>query len=211
NSSIRMHPELLVTDDLGLTFADPNNDWQTAIDADGNPLVNPLEDKLQLTFDYSNFSGEQKADTDGRVLPGGKFYKLNITGECSTLNNSFTTAAFLDKERLQEWLDANVNFVGKKSKEELAQEKLTGTNYTLVWVKVKNVNDVQNIAKTIRNAGLSTYSLNDMLETVRNQSKQIQGMLGAIGAVAVFVSALCVANTMMISINERTREVGVLK
>lgn len=207
----RMHPELMVTDDLGATFADPDNDWETALDSDGNPLVDPLSDKLQLTFDYSNLSGEQKADSDGRALPGGKFYTLNITGLCSTINNSFTTAAFLDKSRLQEWLDDNADFVGRKTEEELAQEKQTGVNYTLVWVKVKNVNDVQSIAKTIRDAGLSTYSLNDMLETVRTQSRQIQGMLGAIGAVAVLVSALCVANTMMMSINERTREVGVLK
>lgn len=36
-------------------------------------------------------------------------------------------------------------------------------------------------------------------------------MLGAMGAVAVLISALCVANTMMMSISERTREIGVLK
>lgn len=210
-AGVHMYPELMVTDDLGPTFADPNKDWETALDADGNPLVNPLSDKLQLTFDYSNLSGEQKSDTDGRALPGGKFYTLRITGICSTLNNNFTTAAFLDKDRLQEWQDANSDFVGKKSEEELAQEKQTGVNYDLVWVKVRDVNSVQSIVKIIQNSGLATYSLNDMLETVRTQSRQIQGMLGAIGAVAVFVSALCVANTMMMSVNERTREVGVLK
>ena len=62
-----------------------------------------------------------------------------------------------------------------------------------------------------RKSGLSTYSLNDMLETVRAQSRQIQGVLGAIGAVAMLVAAICVANTMMMSITERTREIGVLK
>ena len=70
---------------------------------------------------------------------------------------------------------------------------------------------MQRIASLIRNSGLSTYSLNDMLETVRTQSRQIQGMLGTIGAVAMLVSAICVANTMMMSITERTREVGILK
>lgn len=210
-AGLRMRPELMVTDDLGPTFADPSKDWETALDADGNPLVDPLSDRMQLTFDYSNLSGEQKADKDGRALPGGKFYTLDVTGTCSTVSNNFTTAAFLDKDRLREWLDANTDFVGRKSEEELAQEKQTGVNYNLVWVKVSDVSRVQSIVKIIRDSGLSTYSLNDMLETVRTQSRQIQGMLGAIGAVAVFVSALCVANTMMMSINERTREVGVLK
>ena len=50
-----------------------------------------------------------------------------------------------------------------------------------------------------------------MLETVRTQSRQIQGMLGALGAVAILISAICVANTMMMAITERTREIGVLK
>ena len=70
---------------------------------------------------------------------------------------------------------------------------------------------MQEIAQTIRDAGFSTYSLNDMLETVRTQSRQIQGMLGAIGLIAMIVSGIGIANTMMMSINERTREVGVLK
>ena len=70
---------------------------------------------------------------------------------------------------------------------------------------------MQRISKLIQKSGLSTYSLNDMLETVRAQSRQIQGVLGAIGAVAMLVAAICVANTMMMSITERTREIGVLK
>ena len=208
---IHMRPEVMVTDDVARTFSNPGDDWNYAIDENGNALVDPLNNKIKLTFDYSNLSGQSKEDADGRALPGGKFYTLDITGVCSTMNNSFTVSAFLDKGRLQEWLDANADYVGRKSEEELEQEKKTGTNYNLVWVKVKNVNDVQGIVKIIQNAGLQTYSLNDMLETVRTQSRQIQGMLGAIGAVSVFVSALCVANTMMMSINERTREVGVLK
>ena len=80
-----------------------------------------------------------------------------------------------------------------------------------MWVKVHDVGKVQEIAQTIRDAGFSTYSLNDMLETVKKQSRQIQGVLGAIGLVSLLVAGIGVANTMMMSINERTREVGILK
>ena len=80
-----------------------------------------------------------------------------------------------------------------------------------MWVKAAEGDDVQAIAKVIRDAGFQTYSLNDMLESVKKQSNQIQGMLAAIGAVSMLVSAICIANTMMMSINERRKEIGVLK
>jgi len=207
----RLHPEVMFTDDVAGTFSNPANDWEDAVDADGNPLVDPLAANIKLTFDYSNLSGEQKTDTDGRVLPQGNFYTLNVTGICSSQNRTYSTAAFMDYDRLEELIEANADYLGAATEEEKQKEKENGPTYDLVWVKVADVDDVQDIAKLIQDSGLSTYSLNDMLETVRSQSRQIQGVLGAIGAVAMLVSAICVANTMMMSITERTREVGVLK
>ena len=208
----RLHPDVMFTDDVAATFSDAKNDWAAAVDADGNALIDPLAANIKLTFDYSNLSGEQRADGDGRALPMGNFYTLNVTGICSTLNHTYSSAAFMDFDRLNELIDANADYLGARKDEKLlAEEKKNGPTYELVWIKVKNVEDVQRIAKLIRNSGLSVYSLNDMLETVRTQSRQIQGMLGAIGAVAMLVSAICVANTMMMSITERTKEIGILK
>ena len=58
-----------------------------------------------------------------------------------------------------------------------------------MWVKAEKVSEVQRISNLIKQAGFETYSLNDMLETVKKQSRQIQGMLGAIGLVAMLVSS----------------------
>ena len=207
---VRLHPEVIFTDDVAPTFADPANDWEDAVDADGNALVDPMSANIKLTFDYSNLSGQQTTDADGRALPQGNFYRLNVTGICSNLNRTYSTTAFLDVERLLELVEANAYYLGAEAEKDDETKEL-GRTYELVWVKAEEVDDVQRIAKTIQDAGLETYSLNDMLETVRSQSRQIQGMLGAIGAVAMLVSAICVANTMMMSITERTREVGVLK
>ena len=46
----------------------------------------------------------------------------------------------------------------------------------------------------------------------RNKARvPLYAVLGGIGAVSLFVAAIGSANTMMMSINERTREVGILK
>ena len=228
---LRFKPEVMLTDDVAASFADPNQDWADAVDEDGNPYVDPMGGNIRLTFDYSALSNEQEAGDDGRAVQSGSLYRLNVTGLCSTLNYIFSTSGFLDRERLEEWIEANPAAAAQQqrsasssdsnssgnsgssaeSDREKAAEKAKGKTYDTVWVKVQDVGKVQEIAQTIRDAGFSTYSLNDMLETVRTQSRQIQGMLGAIGLIAMIVSGIGIANTMMMSINERTREVGVLK
>ena len=207
----RLHPEVLFTDDVAAGLANKAKDWELAVDENGNALIDLLEVPVRMTFDSSSLTGEPKADTDGRALPSSNLYTLRVTGICSTLNNNFATAAFMSFDRLQEMTQANANYMGATTQTKTAEEKANGPTYDLVWVMVKNVNDVQRIVKLIRDTGLNTYSLNDMLETVRTQSRQIQGMLGALGGIAVLISAICVANTMMMSITERTREIGVLK
>ena len=317
---LRLHPEVMVTDDLAASFGDPNNDWADAVDADGNPLVDVMSSPIKLTFDYDQLNGSQKADKEGRATTTGTFYSLDVSGICSSQNNTYSTSGFLDITRLQEWkkiqadqaaqqsMDSSVSTssgsadtgsgssttnssgtnssgasgssgtnssgasgssgtngssttsttgssqtgtgqtgsgqtgtaatqtgtaatqggssAASKDTERAAvssgssgssSSKTTGTGqttsdtYDLVWVKAEKVGDVQRISNLIKQAGFDTYSLNDMLETVKKQSRQIQGMLGAIGLVAMLVSGICVANTMMMSINERTREVGILK
>lgn len=281
---MRLHPELMVTDDLAASFADPGNDWADAVDENGEPLVDLLRMPVKLTFDYNTLNGVQSADSEGRAAASGKFFALNITGICSSQNRTYATAAFLDVTRLKEWEEASAetggsisSYVGGGSasggnesedespegeksgqesggstdgdsgsseNERASGESGTGTTasvgqsadtqrapirtdqnssgkgafagakqdtYDLVWVKAEQVSDVERIETIIRKAGFETYSLNEMLEAVKKQSRQIQGMLGAIGLVAMLVSAICVANTMMMSINERTREVGILK
>jgi len=225
SAGIRMKPEVMVTEDVGKTFADPSDDWAEAVDAHGQPLIDPLNANIQLTFDYSNLSGERQEGEDGRAVPTGASYPLRVLGVCPTLNNTFSSSVFLDAKRLEEWVEANQNFVASTSsanadddkaltrEERIARAKAgsSGKTYDLAWVKVRDADDVQRVTGIIQDAGFATYSLNDMLDAVRTQARQIQGLLGAIGAVAMVVSAFGVANTMMMSITERTREVGILK
>jgi ABC-type antimicrobial peptide transport system permease subunit len=49
------------------------------------------------------------------------------------------------------------------------------------------------------------------MSQVQEQSRSIQAALGGIGAVSLFVAAIGIANTMMMSIYERTKEIGIIK
>ena len=51
----------------------------------------------------------------------------------------------------------------------------------------------------------------ETVNTLKQQISTMQAFLGFIGAISMLVAALSIANTMMMSIYERTREIGVMK
>ncbi|MGB4648542.1 MAG: FtsX-like permease family protein, partial [Acetivibrionales bacterium] len=63
----------------------------------------------------------------------------------------------------------------------------------------------------IKNMGYGTYSLLDILKSMQETSATMQAVLGGIGAISLFVAAIGITNTMVMSIYERTREIGVMK
>ena len=73
---------------------------------------------------------------------------------------------------------------------------------------MKNFNEVQ---KIINDMGFQANSNMDWLEQSQKQSNMVQAVLGGIGAVSLFVAAIGIANTMMMSIYERTKEIGIIK
>ena len=70
---------------------------------------------------------------------------------------------------------------------------------------------VEEVQEQIRALGLQANSNVEWMNQVKEQSRSIQAALGGIGAVSLFVSAIGIANTMMMSIYERTKEIGVIK
>ena len=67
------------------------------------------------------------------------------------------------------------------------------------------------VVKELTEMGVMCSSPLDYLNTYKEQIQTVQGFLGFIGAISMLVAALSIANTMMMSIYERTREIGVMK
>ena len=67
------------------------------------------------------------------------------------------------------------------------------------------------IREQIEALGLRTYSFVEELEEIRRQFVIFDLMIAVIGLVALVVASLGIVNTMVMSILERTREIGILK
>lgn len=83
--------------------------------------------------------------------------------------------------------------------------------YDTIYVYVDDMDHVLDVQSKITDMGYQAYSSMQWLEQAQEQTDMIQAILGGIGAVSMFVAAISIANTMMMSIYERTKEIGVLK
>ena len=80
------------------------------------------------------------------------------------------------------------------------------TEYTSMNVKATDINTVADVEAQIKGMGYNTYSMSSMREEMEKSARQTQLMLGGLGAISLFVAAIGITNTMIMSISERTKE-----
>ena len=83
--------------------------------------------------------------------------------------------------------------------------------YNQIYVKTVDISKVEEVENDIKKLGYSTSSMESIRKPMQEEARQRQMMFGGLGAVSLFVAALGITNTMIMSISERTREIGVMK
>ncbi len=88
---------------------------------------------------------------------------------------------------------------------------LQNNGYDEVKVFVDDTGEVNRVAEEIKEMGFSAFSLKEMIESTANVFKILQFVMGGIGCVALLIAAVGIANTLIMSIYERTKEIGIIK
>lgn len=83
--------------------------------------------------------------------------------------------------------------------------------YSSAKVKVDDMDYVNDVADQIRKMGYNVETNAEYMESMEKEFAIVEAVLGGIGAVSLFVAAIGIANTMMMSIYERTKEIGIIK
>ena len=87
----------------------------------------------------------------------------------------------------------------------------TSNDYNYILVRTEDVAQTKKVSAELRDRGFNAYSMADSLEGIEQTSRTIQAVLGGIGGITLFVAAIGITNTMVMSIYERTREIGIIK
>ncbi len=173
------------------------------------PDVDVLNDKLELTFDMSY--GERRVGGSGGSTGGNKnpkLYKVKGIGILEESQDERAYSIFMNIEYLKKIMKENERAQGSSGVRFSTTQQ---EGYSQVKVKVKDMKDVQKVQDQIKQMGYGAYSLTDVLKSMQETSATMQAVLGGIGAISLFVAAIGITNTMVMSIYERTREIGVMK
>ncbi|HEV8131310.1 MAG TPA: ABC transporter permease [Acidobacteriota bacterium] len=84
-------------------------------------------------------------------------------------------------------------------------------SYASLTVRVSRPQDTDDVEKKIKDLGFNAFSINDALQGAKRAFIILDIILGVIGSIALAVASLGIVNTMVMSILERTREIGVMK
>jgi len=83
--------------------------------------------------------------------------------------------------------------------------------YDSAVVRVTDPVKLQEVRQKIADQGFGSFSIVDELDQIRTVFLIIDSVLGLLGGISLLVASFGIANTMIMSILERTREIGIMK
>jgi ABC-type antimicrobial peptide transport system permease subunit len=86
-----------------------------------------------------------------------------------------------------------------------------GEGYDSAVVRVTDPVVMTEVRRQLTEKGFGSFSIVDQLDQIRTVFLIIDSVLGLLGGISLLVASFGIANTMIMSILERTREIGIMK
>ena len=176
--------------DTGDSTGDDSSDGDNADSTGDDAVAQPVEDNSMLNF---------RIKVAG-ILTGG-------VDEYNTYSNSL----LVNIDDLKSYLTKNFGKGKIPGQPKPNGKPMNEWVYNTLVVDVDDASNVDSVMKDIQDMGFSASSNKDLLDSAQKNLQIVELVLGGIGMVAFLVAAIGIANTMMMSTYERTKEIGVMK
>ena len=163
--------------------------------------VDPATDELVFKFNEWRYTRNERK----------KEFKLDLSNVAvmeESDNWEYNSYVYFDMDYFKEIYTQYANTLKLEDRKKAMAELNT---YSYIMINVDNIDNVTQVQEDIEALGYVTYSEMQYLEPLQKTSDMLQMVLGAIGTLAMAVSAINITNTMVMSIYERTKEIGIMK
>lgn len=94
---------------------------------------------------------------------------------------------------------------------DLLENKTKGNQYASIYVKTKSMEDLGKIKAYLDGQKINYFAVDDGLSEMKKAFLILDSILGIIGLISLLVAGFGIVNTMLMSILERKREIGIMK
>jgi ABC-type antimicrobial peptide transport system permease subunit len=165
----------------------------------------PLISALAAGVDNST---ERTVDTTAEGFERRVYRIVGVlqTQEGFDINNFFYSDMFIPLAQAKQYRETNRNAFERMG------EMLAGdTGYQGAEVRVADLSQIEEVENEIKKRGFAFRKFGNQIEDIRRVFMIVNATFALIGGIALLVASLGISNTMIMSIRERTREIGIMK
>ena len=164
---------------------------------------------IQLDLSFLNPFSSPSAKTGKRLPFASQTYELPITGVAARMG--FGGSGLLRSDvYISPGAASEMKTLPISSLFDLFKSSAT-SSYSLVMVRAESAAAIHAVQQDLEELGFNTFALLDQLEELKTGFLFMDMILAAIGMVAIVVASLGIVNTMVMSILERYKEIGIMK